>query len=61
MDLHPARLQERHQVVQDAVHRSLVEDLLVSEPVDVELERLELDQLAVGNIPDVNRREIREA
>ena len=56
-----AGVEQRDQIVQDAVHRGLVEHFLVAELVDVELERLELHQLAVRNVFDPDGGEVGEA
>src|SRR5439155_6092350 len=56
--LDPARLGGRHEVVQNPVRHVLVERALVPVRPEVELERLELDQVLVGHVADADRREI---
>src|SRR6266516_1717955 len=49
-DLHEPGIEQRHEVIEDSIHGGLVEDLPVAKLVDVELQRLELDELLVGDI-----------
>ncbi len=51
----------RRQVVQDAIGRRLVEGVLVAVAIQVQLQRLELDDRRIRDIPDDDRREVREA
>src|SRR5437588_3289348 len=60
-DLHESRIEQGYEVIEDSIHGCLVEDLPVAKLVDVELQRLELDQLLVGDVPDVDRGEVGEA
>src|SRR5437762_1202886 len=57
-DLDPAGLGRRHEVVQDPIRHVLVEHALVPIRPDIELERLELDQVRVGHVADADRPEV---
>src|SRR5690242_5528171 len=56
--LHPTRLGQLRQVVEDSVDRALVEDAVVAEAPEVELETLELDTRGGRHICDVDRPEV---
>src|SRR5207249_12313384 len=56
--LHEAWVVQANQVIQDTVDGSLVEHLLVAELVDVQLERLELHQLAVRDVSNADGGEV---
>src|ERR1700736_1260765 len=60
-DLDEPRVEQGHEVIEDSIDGRLVKDLPVAELVDVQLQRLELDQLLVGDISDANGGEIGEA
>src|SRR6266550_5881320 len=60
-DLHEAGIEQRHEVIEDSIHGGLVEDLPVAKLVDVELQRLEFDQLLVGDVSDADGGEIGES
>ena len=55
---HPPGPAGRHQVVEDAVGRGLVEDPLVAEPQQVVLQRLQLEAGRVGHVADADRAEV---
>jgi hypothetical protein len=57
-DLHLPRVQERDKIVHNPVRDVLVKDFLVTEAVNIELQRLQLHTPLVRNILDMNRREI---
>src|SRR5204862_7105010 len=44
-DLHEAGIEQADEVIQDSINRRFEEDHLVTELVDVDLERFELDEL----------------
>src|SRR4051812_31035141 len=58
-DLHPPRLACGREIVEDPVHRALVEDPVVAKTPQVELQRLELETELVGDVRDDDRPEIR--
>src|SRR5262249_34429868 len=57
-DLHAARPDRGHQVVEDPVGHRLVEGALVPVAPKIELERLELHAELVRNVVDPDRREV---
>jgi len=59
--LHPSWFARRGKVIEDAVHRPLVEDAVVPEAPQIELETLQLETEPVGDVVDDNRSEIRRA
>src|SRR6478609_2383911 len=58
LELHVARLRRGRQVVEDAVGDGLVESAFVAERPDVELERFQLNALAIGNVVEHQRGEV---
>ena len=60
-DPHPARLQQRVQALADRDGAALVEGAVISEGIQIELQRLRLDQELVRNIVDDEMREVRLA
>src|SRR5688572_12095818 len=58
-DLHPPWLRASTQVIQNAVHRTFVEDSVVPKAPQIELETLELDANVARHIRDDDRPEIR--
>src|SRR5438067_1329375 len=56
---HPAWANQLHQVVQDAIDRRLVEHVLPAIAVEVQLQRLELDDRAVRDVADADGGEVR--
>lgn len=59
-DLHPSRRGRRNQIVKDRVDRGLVEYVPVTESIDIELQRLELDDVLGRDVGDSNDREVGE-
>ena len=57
-DLDPARRRRGHEIVQDPVGHVLVEGPFVPVRPDVELDRLELEQVPVRHVADSNRGEV---
>src|SRR6476469_4182016 len=60
-DLHPRRLRRLREIVEDPVHRALVEDPVVPEAPQIELETLQLDADVGWHVGDVHRREVGRA
>src|SRR5579863_6159987 len=58
-DLDPGRMHPVREIVEDAVHRALVEDPVVPIAPEIELETLELETQVRGAIRDQDRSEIR--
>jgi len=54
-DLHRARVEQFDQVIQDLVDRRLMEDLLIPEPVDVELQ---MRMVAKSGKPESGARQV---
>src|SRR6476620_722184 len=57
--LGPAGPAGQDELVEDAIHHGLVEDMLVAITVEIELEGAQLDNVLVGDESKVNRGEIR--
>src|SRR5216683_4573175 len=59
-DLDVTGIEQADEVIEDPVDRGLVEHLLIAELVDVQLQRLQLDQLAVRHVADADGGEVGE-
>ena len=57
-DDHPARREQRDQIVEDLVGDRLIEDAAIAEVVEVVLERLQLDTSRIGHVGDADFAEI---
>src|SRR2546425_5166974 len=60
-DLYEPGIEQGHEVIEDSIDGGLVEDLAVAKFIDVELQRLEFDQLLVRDVSDMDRGEIGKA
>src|SRR5678816_2707853 len=58
-DLHPSRLGGGGEVIENAVHRALVEDAVVPKAPEVQLQTLELEADVAGHVRDDDRAEVR--
>src|SRR5689334_6044941 len=59
--LHGLRLARLREIVEDAVHRTLVEDSVVAKAPQIQLQGLELETHFSGHVGDEDRAEIRGA